>query len=167
MSFIVTFDIKRPETKKGKFIAGKASVRTNKGGWAYMKRSDFEKIARAIFREQTPKEWRLDGAFKVSIMCYFALEKSNSKKLNERLSGWYYTKKPDDDNITKGIQDGMNGVLFNDDAQVALLEVGKFYQCTKDEPPLAIVTVERLGDEIPEIVENLGDKMIIDNTAKM
>lgn len=147
MSFIVTFDIKRPETKKGKFIAGKASVRTNKGGWAYMKRSDFEKVARAIFREQTPKGWRLDGAFKVSIMCYFEIERSATKKQVERKSGNYYTKKPDDDNITKGIQDGMNGVLFNDDAQVALLEVGKFYQCTKDETPLAVVTVERLGDE--------------------
>lgn len=147
MSFIVTFDIKRPETKKGKFIAGKASVRTNKGGWAYMKRSDFEKIARSVFSEQTPKNWRLDGAFKVSIMCYFAIEKSSSKSQVEQKSGSHYTKKPDADNITKGIQDGMNGVLFNDDAQVALLEVGKFYQCTKDEPPLAVVTVERLGDE--------------------
>lgn len=157
MNNFLTFDIVRPETISGKFIAGKASVRTSKRGWAYMKRSDFEKIARAIFRQQTPKEWRLDGAFKVSIMCYFALEKGNSKKLNECLSGWYYTKKPDDDNITKGIQDGMSGVLFNDDAQVALLEVGKFYQCVKGEPPLAVVTVERLGDEIPEIVEKTGD----------
>ena len=150
---VLTFDIVRPENISGKFIAGKASVRTNKGGWAYMKRSEFEKVARAVFRQQTPKDWQKDGVFSVRILCYFALEKSNSKKLNERLSGWYYTKKPDDDNITKGIQDGMNGVLFNDDAQVALLEVGKFYQCTKDEPPLAVVTVERLGDEIPEIVE--------------
>ena len=157
MSNFLTFEIVQPENYKGKFIAGKASVRTHSGGWAYMKRSDFEKIARAIFRQQTPKEWRLDGAFKVTIMCFFALEKSNSKKLNERLAGWYYTKKPDDDNITKGIQDGMTGVLFNDDAQVALLEVGKFYQCTKSEPPLAVVTVERLGDEIHKIVEKTDD----------
>ena len=154
----LVFEIVRPETIVGKFIAGKASVRTNKGGWAYMKRSGFEKISRAVFRQQTPKKWRLDGAFKVSIMCYFALEKSNNKAINERLSGWYYSKKPDSDNIAKGIQDGMNGVLFNDDAQVALLEVGKFYQCTKDEPPLAVVTVERLGDEIPEIVDKVLKK---------
>ena len=157
MSNLLTFNIVRPETVSGKFIAGKASVRTSKRGWAYMKRSEFEKIARSIFRQQTPLSWRRDGAFKVTIMCYFALEKSNSKKLNERLAGWYYTKKPDDDNITKGIQDGMSGVLFNDDAQVALLEVGKFYQCVKGEPPLAVVTVERLGDEIPEIVEKTDD----------
>lgn len=165
MSIFLTFDIVRPDTVSGKFIAGKASVRTSKKGWAYMKRSDFEKIARQIFRQQTPKEWRLDGAFKVTIMCFFALEKSNSKKLNERLAGWYYTKKPDDDNITKGIQDGMSGVLFNDDAQVALLEVGKFYQCTKGEPPLAVVTVERLGDEIPEIIE--PEKLDIDTNGEM
>lgn len=161
----ISFKIEKPENISGKFIAGKASVRTSKRGWAYMKRSDFEKIARQIFRQETPKEWRLDGAFKVTIMCYFALEKSNSKKLNERLAGWYYTKKPDDDNITKGIQDGMSGVLFNDDAQVALLEVGKFYQCTKDEPPLAVVTVERLGNEIPEI--RLPEKVDIDTKGEM
>lgn len=144
---VLTFEIKRPETIDGKFIAGKASVRTSKRGWAYMKRSEFEKIARAIFRQQTPLNWRRDGAFKVSIMCYFEIEKSSSKKMTEQKSGYYYTKKPDSDNIAKGIQDGMNGVLFNDDSQVSLLEVGKFYQCTKKEPPIAIVTVERLGDE--------------------
>lgn len=157
MSKILTFDIQPPENYKGKFIAGKASVRTNKKGWAYMKRSEFEKIARQIFRQQTPKDWKKDGVFSVRISCYFALEKSNSKSLIERLSGWFYSKKPDGDNIAKGIQDGMSGVLFNDDRQVSLLMVGKFYQCQPGEPPLAVVTVERLGDEIPEIVEKTGD----------
>ena len=157
MSNLLTFEIARPETISGKFIAGKASVRTSKRGWAYMKRSEFEKVARLTFKQQTPKDWEKDGCFSVKILCYFALEKNNSKAINERLSGWYYSKKPDSDNIAKGIQDGMSGVLFNDDAQVALLEVGKFYQCTKGEPPLAVVTVERLGDEMPEIVEKTGD----------
>ena len=153
----ISFEIKRPETISGKFIAGKASVRTNKRGWAYMKRSEFEKVARAVFRENTPKDWKKNGVFRVRILCYFALEKSNTKAINERLSGWYYSKKPDGDNIAKGIQDGMNGVLFNDDAQVALLEVGKFYQCTIAEPPIAAITVERLGDEIAQIVKKTGD----------
>ena len=149
---VLSFEIRQPENYKGKFIAGKASVRTHKGGWAYMKRSEFEKVARLTFKQQTPKDWRLDGAFSVKITCYFSLEKSNSKDMNERLSGWYYTKKPDSDNIAKGIQDAMTGTLFNDDSQVSLLKVGKFYQCTKKEPPIAVVTVERLGDEVPEIV---------------
>lgn len=147
MSNFLTFNILKPETITGKFIAGKASVRTSRRGWAYMKRSEFEKVARLTFKQQTPKYWRTDGVFSVKILCYFALEKSNSKAVNERLSGWFYSKKPDADNIAKGIQDAMTGVLFKDDNQVALLEVCKFYQCTKEEPPLAIVTVERLGDE--------------------
>ena len=157
MNNLLTFNIVRPETIDGKFIAGKASVRTSRRGWAYMKRSEFEKVARLTFKQQTPKDWKKDGIFSVEILCYFALEKSNSKAVNERLSGWYYTKKPDSDNIAKGIQDAMTGTLFNDDSQVSLLKVGKFYQCTKKEPPLAVVTVERLGDEVPEIVEKTGD----------
>lgn len=147
MSNILQFDIKRPINTKGKFIAGKASVRTTAKGWAYMSRSDFEKVAKAVFLHNTPKNWRKDGAFSVKILCYFSIEKTATKKQVEQKSGYYYTKKPDSDNIAKGIQDGMNGVLFNDDAQVALLEVVKFYQCSKDEPPLATVIVERLGDE--------------------
>ena len=154
---VLSFEIRQPENYKGKFIAGKASVRTHKGGWAYMKRSEFEKVARAVFRQQTPKDWKKDGVFSVEILCYFALEKSNSVAKNEQLSGWYYSKKPDSDNIAKGIQDAMTGTLFNDDSQVSLLKVGKFYQCTKKEPPIAVVTVERLGDEVPEIVEKTGD----------
>lgn len=165
MNNFLTFDIRQPENYKGKFISGKASVRTNKGGWAYMKRSEFEKVARLTFKQQTPKDWKKDGCFSVRILCYFALEKSNSKAINERLSGWYYSKKPDSDNIAKGIQDAMTGTLFNDDSQVSLLEVGKFYQCTKDEPPLAVVTVERLGDEIPEIIE--PEKLDIDTKGEM
>ena len=153
---VLSFEIRQPENYKGKFIAGKASVRTHKGGWAYMKRSEFEKVARLTFKQQTPKDWKKDGVFSVSILCYFALEKSNSVAKNEQLSGWYYSKKPDSDNIAKGIQDAMTGTLFNDDSQVSLLKVGKFYQCTKKEPPIAVVTVERLGDEVPEIVEKTG-----------
>ena len=153
----LSFEIRQPENYKGKFIAGKASVRTHKGGWAYMKRSEFEKVARLTFKQQTPKDWKKDGVFSVEILCYFALEKSNSVAKNKQLSGWYYSKKPDSDNIAKGIQDAITGTLFNDDSQVSLLRVGKFYQCTKKEPPLAVVTVERLGDEVPEIVEKTGD----------
>ena len=55
MNNFLTFDIRQPENYKGKFIAGKASVRTNKGGWAYMKRSEFEKVARLTFKQQMPK----------------------------------------------------------------------------------------------------------------
>lgn len=39
------------------------------------------------------------------------------------------TGKPDLDNVTKAIADGMNGVVFKDDAQIATVDAVKLYTC--------------------------------------
>lgn len=111
-----------------------------------MKRSQFEKECKRIFKQNTPKNWVKDGIFSVSILCYFEIEKSSTKKETEQKSGNYYTKKPDADNIAKGVQDAMSGIVFNDDNQVAVLNVEKYYNCLKDEKAVAIIKVKRLDN---------------------
>lgn len=44
--------------------------------------------------------------------------------LNEKI---YCAKKPDLDNLEKAIYDSMSGVVFKDDGQIAMHDVGKFY----------------------------------------
>lgn len=142
----IQFIINKPANFSGKFITGKASVRTTKKGFAYMKRSQFEKECKRIFKQNTPENWAKDGVFYVSILCYFEIEKNSTKKETEQKSGSFYTKKPDADNIAKGVQDALTEIVFNDDNQVAVLNVEKYYHCLKDEQASVIVTVKRLDD---------------------
>ena len=47
------------------------------------------------------------------------------------------TKKPDADNIGKIVADALNGVAYQDDAQIILLQIRKTYS----EEPRVVVTV--------------------------
>ena len=59
----------------------------------------------------------LEGPVKVTITAYFAHKKK---------TGWHISR-PDLDNIVKAIMDGLNGVVFSDDAVVAQLVASKQY----------------------------------------
>jgi Holliday junction resolvase RusA-like endonuclease len=59
----------------------------------------------------------LEGPVKVTITAYF----SHKKK-----TGWHISR-PDIDNVVKAVLDGLNGVVFADDAVVAQLVASKHY----------------------------------------
>jgi Holliday junction resolvase RusA-like endonuclease len=59
----------------------------------------------------------LEGPVKVTITAYFAHKKK---------TGWHISR-PDIDNVVKAILDGLNGVVFSDDAVVAQLVASKHY----------------------------------------
>ncbi|GAB3249116.1 RusA family crossover junction endodeoxyribonuclease [Chitinimonas naiadis] len=68
----------------------------------------------------------------------------SKKKQHEALIGILYpTKKPDFDNVAKAISDGLNEVVFHDDAQVVDAYICKRYA----ETPGVRVTVTELGGE--------------------
>ena len=68
---------------------------------------------------------KLNGALSVIIALTIPVPKSITKK--EKLSrlGNYHTMKPDADNYAKAILDAMNGIYYEDDAQVAMLSISK------------------------------------------
>ena len=151
----LTFIIKRPDFVNGKFITGKASVRTTRAGRSYMKKSVFENVSRETFLRETPENWRKDGIFKITIDCFFAIEKNNTKQEIATKSGNYYDKKPDCDNIAKGVCDALTSIVYADDARVVSLCVNKYYQNLADETPEVIVTVERLGGYVNKIIDKI------------
>lgn len=53
------------------------------------------------------------------------------------------TKKPDADNVLKGLKDGCNGIVWRDDAQVVQIELHKTYGSI----PGALVSVFELGGD--------------------
>lgn len=76
-------------------------------------------------KDKLDKEYT--GLVKMSIKAYFKPNKSISKKQYNLLVGTNHLKKPDNDNIAKIICDSLNGVAYKDDAQVAVLNVEKYY----------------------------------------
>lgn len=79
----------------------------------------------------------IEGPCRVRVSCLFAIPMSFSKrKTAEALAGKLHpTKKPDADNVLKAVCDGMNGVVWRDDAQAVEVVVRKLYA------PLPCVTV--------------------------
>lgn len=113
-------------------IQGKARPRMNtRTGRAYTptKTKLYEYSLRQWFCMNYSNFKPIEGRVKVSIIAYFEIPKSTSKKkeaemLSNNISP---TKKPDIDNIVKIVLDGMNKFAFKDDTQVIKLEVEKKY----------------------------------------
>lgn len=85
---------------------------------------------------------RLSGAVELNIAAVFQMPKSWSKKrrLAALLSPEWHTAKPDGDNVLKAVGDGLNGIVWNDDSQIARCSISKAY----GETPGLLVTVTPL-----------------------
>lgn len=83
---------------------------------------------------------RLSGALQVELVFARKVQKSLSKKERAlRLTGEHRpTVKPDIDNYTKSTLDALNGVLWDDDAQIVRMILDKIYTDT----PAIIVRVK-------------------------
>lgn len=67
----------------------------------------------------------IDGPLRLSVTATFAIPASWSKK---RVAGaLWHTGRPDGDNLLKAVGDGLNGVVWKDDSQIAVAEIRKLY----------------------------------------
>lgn len=113
-------------------IVGKARPRMHtKTGKAYTPTNtkNYEYFLRHFFIREYPNFKTIESRVKVTIIAYFDVPKSTSKrKAEEMLQGNISpTKKPDADNIIKIVLDAMNKFAFKDDTQVTKLEIEKKY----------------------------------------
>jgi Holliday junction resolvase RusA-like endonuclease len=108
---------------------GKQRPRFTRGGIAYTpaKTANYENLVKVMAAEAMKGRSLLTCPVRLIIKAYFEVPKSFSRKNRiGAFSGWIKpTKKPDLSNIAKGIEDAMNKVVYQDDAQI----VGLF--CTK------------------------------------
>ena len=79
-------------------------------------------------------------ALRCLITIYCNIPKSLAKKDKQRAidQSLRPTKKPDIDNIAKAITDAMNGIVYDDDAQITELHCQKYY----GDDPKAVIVVE-------------------------
>jgi Holliday junction resolvase RusA-like endonuclease len=67
----------------------------------------------------------LEGPVSIKIVCLFDRPKSHSKKRRQYTEP--KTTKPDLDNVGKAILDALNEIAYNDDGQVFMLTIAKWY----------------------------------------
>lgn len=67
------------------------------------------------------------GVISVNVRFYMPMAKSLSKRKRALLNTKHHTKKPDIDNLQKGLFDALNGVAFVDDAQIASVTALKYH----------------------------------------
>jgi Holliday junction resolvase RusA-like endonuclease len=109
----------RPRARRiGKFV----SVYSPPQNVAYKK-----KVIHAYNSVKTPDTYS-ESPIKVKITAFFNKPKLTKKEEALGLSKHKYPcKKPDGDNIAKGILDSLNGVAYHDDSYVIDLQVIKMY----------------------------------------
>ena len=104
-----------------------------------IKSRDFKQFVKMVAAEHAPVAL-IETEIRLYVDIYRPIPKSLSKKKRvEAIAGQLRpTKKPDLDNLVKGIKDGMSKVIWHDDAQIVEMNVRKFYS----ENPRAVVKVE-------------------------
>lgn len=111
-------------------IQAKQRPRFN-GKFAYTPKEtvNYENWVKACYLEKYSNEKPLETALQVTIIAFFDIPKSISKKKREQMlnNEIYPTIKPDTDNIAKSILDSLNGIAYLDDKQVIKLVVEKYY----------------------------------------
>lgn len=83
-------------------------------------------------RETASLQWNhrpLEGALNVKINVYRPIQKSESKKRKKLKEQGFIRPSiiPDATNYAKIVEDGLNGVVWEDDKQIVDLHISKFY----------------------------------------
>ena len=105
---------------------------------------------RLLVAKQYTAKPMLEGALRAKVRFYIkppqyiSKVKKNQQALIDEIIP--VGKKPDIDNYEKALYDSMSGIVFHDDGQIALHDVGKFYSLN----PRIEVEVNRLNHEIQQ-----------------
>ena len=123
----------RPKfARRGNFVTTYTPERT----------ASYENLVKVKAEEAMQGRQMIEGAVKVTIWLWVTPPASWSQKKQRAALAHEIlpTSKPDADNVTKGIFDAMNEIVFRDDKQVVDLSVRKRYA----ETPMATVEVRAL-----------------------
>lgn len=89
----------------------------------------------------------IEGPVRLVLEAYFPCPRSDYRKRKPRLARWH-TKRPDIDNVVKGIKDALSGVVWLDDSQVCRVECVKMI-AAQGEAPRVTVQVDKCMPDHP------------------
>ena len=101
---------------------------------------DIAETAMLEYGHETPFE----GPVVARMRFAFSLPKSHHRKRTPRPRQWH-TKRPDVDNLSKGIFDACESVVFHNDTQIVRMVADKII-CAQGEPPFVVVEFSQVED---------------------
>ena len=100
--------------------------------------SDYKKKVIEAFEDSGGKVYEKDVPLRMSVRFYLQVPKSASKnKVADLISKFFPTKRPDNDNLYKGIADALNGIAYYDDSQIVITHIHKLWS----EEPRAEISI--------------------------
>ena len=125
-------------------IKGKQRPRVTRWGTYTPKDTvNYENWVRLCYQQQGGR--MLNGEIKATIIAYFQVPKSYSKKRIQAIQEGkeYPCKKPDADNIAKVILDSLNKIAYSDDSQVTDLAVKKRWTTEKERVEFSLEEIRK------------------------
>lgn len=99
---------------------------------------DYKAKVIEAFEESGGKVYEKDVPLRMSVRFYLRVPKSASKKkVADLISKFFPTKRPDNDNLYKGIADALNGIAYYDDSQIVITHIHKLWS----EEPRAEISI--------------------------
>ena len=121
VTFVVE-GVKGKQRPRARVVCGHAVIYTPR------ETKDFENRIAKNFLAVGGEKFDKEIPVRVTVVVCMEVPKSVSKKKREELLGMKRPmKKPDADNVIKCVLDGLNGVAYEDDAQVVELTARKFW----------------------------------------
>lgn len=109
----------------------KATIRGSHAGvYTDAKTAAYQNLIALESKRVMGKRPPMAGPITLTLFARFPLPASISKKERQRRMDEGPTKKPDLSNILKAAEDGMNGIVFRDDAQITKTIAVKMYSDT-------------------------------------
>ena len=113
------------QTKNTVFYRGKGAEKRRVGGTRKTEKAERweERVSRAASERMGESEL-FAGPVAVSVLCEFVMPKGLQRKRSPGAARLKETK-PDVDKVLRLVLDGLTGVVFQDDSQVAVARIGK------------------------------------------
>jgi len=123
----------------------KARPRFTRTGRAYTSKvtREFEKAIKTLSRVHILEP--LKGAVALKVLFVHPRLKSEPKKRPERK---YKTTRPDLSNLIKSLEDGLEGIAFNDDAQIVRIEAEKIHAALNEGAHIEVTLQEIENEQI-------------------
>ena len=136
-----TFKIIVPGKPMGK-QRPKATIRGKHAGvYTPKETTSYENLVVAMYRQKYADSKPFEGMVKGTIIAYYQIPKSVSKKKQKMMLDGDIRPmtKPDLDNIEKIIYDALNGIAYTDDSHIIAQRCAKFYSET---PRVEVIITE-------------------------
>jgi Holliday junction resolvase RusA-like endonuclease len=126
----------------------KGRPRVTRAGHAYTpeKTRLYEAHVRDVWMRKCAHRTSYSQPLRVSVVAYFPVPKSVSKKRRATMEGAPHTKRPDADNIAKSVLDALNNLAFEDDSIIYDLRVKKRYTLEEPRVEMTLEWEEPNGD---------------------